>query len=366
MRIARVRPLHLAASIITLALAFAGAARAHDPGLSTARLVFVEGTLRLSLTFARRDVDVLPSPVDTHLPALDTGRSSDLQTRLAALAVEGIVVRLDGRRVQSQHVMVELDEANNVELRLAFEAAGASRITLDEPLLRDLPFGHRQILQLFDAQGAIVDERMLGAAESSFDASVAAPSDSPSTLGRFQSFLLHGVRHILEGSDHLLFLLGILLVTPTFLSATKVISCFSVAHSLTLSAVALGSLRVPAPVIEPLIAASVAYVGVENLVRRGRVTHRGFLTFAFGLVHGLGFATALREMRVGSGTDMILPLFSFNLGVELGQTAIAAIALPAIFLLRRDLRFVGAWSPACSVFVALAGGYWVIDRTFGL
>jgi hydrogenase/urease accessory protein HupE len=364
-RLIRVRPLHLAAFIVTLALLAAGAARAHDPGLSSGELSFAEDTLRLSLTFAKRDVEALLSATDPRLPVLDPMSSGDLQSRLAALAPEGIVVSLGGQPVRPKDVSVELDEANNIELRLAFEAARVSRITFAEPLLRDLPFGHRQIMRIIDARGAIVKELMLGAAESSFDASLTVTSDSSSTPGRFRNFLVHGVRHILEGSDHLLFLLGILLVTPTFLSATKVISCFSVAHSLTLSAVALGSLRVPAPVVEPLIAASVAYVGVENLLRRGHVTHRSLLTFAFGLVHGLGFATALRDMRIGSGVDMILPLFSFNLGVELGQTAVAAIALPTIFLLRRNLRFAGSWSPACSVFVALAGGYWFFERTLG-
>src|SRR5262245_32967849 len=103
MRITRVGPLHPAASIVTLALAFAGSARAHDPGLSTARLTLAGSTLQLSVTFARCDVEVLTS-LDANSPELDPGRTADLRSRVAALAVEGIVVRLDGHRARSRRV----------------------------------------------------------------------------------------------------------------------------------------------------------------------------------------------------------------------------------------------------------------------
>jgi hypothetical protein len=87
------------------------------------------------------------------------------------------------------------------------------------------------------------------------------------------------------------------------------------------------------------------------------------LTFAFGLVHGFGFASALRELGVGAGVKAVTPLLSFNLGVEIGQIAIAALILPLVWKLRQQPRFVIRYVPACSILVALAGGYWLIERT---
>jgi HupE / UreJ protein len=81
------------------------------------------------------------------------------------------------------------------------------------------------------------------------------------------------------------------------------------------------------------------------------------------LVHGLGFATALRDMQIGSGAAIVLPLVSFNLGVELGQIAVAALVLPTILWLRRDLCFARHWAPACSVLITIMGGCWLIERT---
>jgi hypothetical protein len=87
------------------------------------------------------------------------------------------------------------------------------------------------------------------------------------------------------------------------------------------------------------------------------------LTFAFGLVHGFGFASALKNLGVGAGVKAVAPLLSFNLGVEIGQIAVAALVLPLIWKLRRRPRFVIRYVPACSILVALAGGYWLIERT---
>jgi hydrogenase/urease accessory protein HupE len=345
-----------AVGLLLIALAFTGTVHAHDPGLSTARLTVVGNSLRVSLTFARRDVDALPS-----LPT-EAARAS-APGRLEALVREGVVVELDGRLAQAEVVTIEFDANDNVEIRLDFAQSRAAHIKLDMPIIRELPFGHRQVVTLLDARGGLVEQRMLSAGESTFDTELREAGESVGQAARFETFLAHGVRHILEGYDHLLFLFGILLVLPSFLSAMKIISCFSLAHSFTLTAAVLGSFRVPSHLVEPLIAASIVYVGAENLFRRGGFAHRGLLTFGFGLVHGLGFATALRDMRIGSGVAMVLPLLSFNLGVELGQIAVAALVLPVILWLQRDLRFARAWSPACSLLITIMGGCWFIERT---
>lgn len=178
-------------------------------------------------------------------------------------------------------------------------------------------------------------------------------------------FVWLGVEHIWTGYDHLLFLLALLAVCASFRASVRVISCFTLGHSLTLVLATLDWVNVTARLAEPLIAASIVYVGVENLVRRGAEPRgRGALTFGFGLIHGFGFASVLRELGVGvNGSGLALPLFSFNLGVELGQIAIAAVVLPLLWQLRKQEWFLRRGVPAISALVALAGLYWLVART---
>jgi hypothetical protein len=187
----------------------------------------------------------------------------------------------------------------------------------------------------------------------------AAPDNS------FALFLKLGVEHILTVYDHLLFLLGLLAACRRFKTMALVVTCFTLAHSLTLALAALDVLSLPPRVVEPLIAASIVFVGVENLVRRDEPKWRWVLTFAFGLIHGFGFAGVLREIGFGSsGSTLLAPLFSFNLGVELGQLAFTAIFLPVLWWLRKRPAFALYGLPAISAAVALAGAYWLISRLF--
>jgi hypothetical protein len=118
-------------------------------------------------------------------------------------------------------------------------------------------------------------------------------------------------------------------------------------------------------IVEPLIAASIVYVGIENLARGDEPKGRWLLTFAFGLIHGFGFASALRELGVGAnGGAIIVPLFSFNLGVEAGQMAVAGLFLPIIWKLQKNPSFLLRWVPACSTAVVLLGAFWFVQRVW--
>ena len=174
-----------------------------------------------------------------------------------------------------------------------------------------------------------------------------------------------GVRHILTGYDHLLFLFALLIGCRRFTSVIKVITAFTIAHSISLALATLGWVEIPSKIVEPLIAASIVYVGVENLVRRQNVSHRALLTFGFGLVHGFGFAGALREMGVGiNGGAVALPLLAFNSGVEIGQMMVASVILPILWHFKDKPQFAIRWAPACSALVVLAGGFWFVQRVF--
>jgi hydrogenase/urease accessory protein HupE len=179
----------------------------------------------------------------------------------------------------------------------------------------------------------------------------------------FANFLSLGVRHILTGYDHLLFLFGLLLVARGFFSALSIITSFTIAHSITLAVATLRLVQIPSRIVEPLIAVSIVFVGVENLLRGEIPKSRRLLTFGFGLIHGFGFASALREAGIASSAGLIvLPLFSFNLGVELGQVMVAAVALPIIWRLRENPMFVARWAPVCSAAVVLLGSFWLVER----
>ena len=143
-----------------------------------------------------------------------------------------------------------------------------------------------------------------------------------------------------------------------------VITCFTLAHSITLALAALGLVTMSPALVEPLIAASIVFVGVENLLRGGEPKGRWLLTFAFGLIHGFGFSGALREAGLGSsGSALAIPLFSFNLGVEIGQLAVITVILPVLLKTRDRPAFVRFVRPAISAFVALAGAWWLLQRT---
>jgi hypothetical protein len=113
-----------------------------------------------------------------------------------------------------------------------------------------------------------------------------------------------------------------------------------------------------------LIAATIVYVGVENIIRGDHPKGRHWLTFGFGLIHGFGFAGVLREMEISSsGTGILLPLLSFNLGIETGQIAVASIVLPMIWWLNNKVEIADKFLRGCSIIVSLMGFYWFLERT---
>ena len=173
------------------------------------------------------------------------------------------------------------------------------------------------------------------------------------------AFLKLGVEHIGTGYDHLAFLLGLLLAAPSLGALVRIVTCFTVAHSLTLALATLGVINPPAQAVEVVIALSVAWVGIENVLKE-KVRFRWLLAFAFGLIHGFGFAGILAEMDLAR-SGIALSLFSFNLGVEVGQIAVICLLWP---LTRALLR--GAHGPKtvryASISIAACGLYWFVER----
>ncbi len=177
------------------------------------------------------------------------------------------------------------------------------------------------------------------------------------------SFVVLGIEHIWTGYDHILFLLSLLMLGGGLKYLIKVVSAFTVAHSITLTLAVLNIVTLPPRLVESAIALSIVYVAVENLVRRDQVLRsRWMVTFAFGLVHGLGLASVLKEIAIPR-SNLALSLASFNLGVELGQIAIVAAAFVLLQMLRSWPREVLV-RRLVSAAAAAAGLIWFIQRVF--
>jgi hypothetical protein len=179
------------------------------------------------------------------------------------------------------------------------------------------------------------------------------------------SFVKLGFLHILEGLDHLLFLVCLVIPLRRIKPLVLVVTAFTVAHSATLAAAAFGfapgGLWFP-PLIETLIAASIVYMALENIVSGAAGARRWMIAFGFGLVHGFGFSFALRETLQFAGSHLLTSLLSFNLGVELGQLLVLAVLVPAIQLAFRAVVAERMGTIILSALVAHTAWHWMTDR----
>jgi hydrogenase/urease accessory protein HupE len=332
-----------ATAVLALALGHSVRVFAHDPGLSALDVRVDRQKIVAVLSLAAADA------------MLVGGRDG-----AARLALESIELRCDGGSLSGTLDGIWSDESNGVHARIVYQRQAAATLILRSDVPARLLRGHRELVSIKSQDGTLLAERMLDAGSNEVSASVSRRVTTwQATATRFIAL---GIEHILTGYDHLLFLAGVLVVIRRWRDVIQTITAFTVAHSITLALATLGLVTVPARIVEPLIAASIVYVGVENLVRHPDAS-RWKLTFAFGLIHGLGFATALGELGIGGrGIAVALPLASFNAGVEIGQVA---VALPLVPLFTRmsatpasRLRFASAGS----LIVVLAGSYWLLER----
>jgi hydrogenase/urease accessory protein HupE len=148
------------------------------------------------------------------------------------------------------------------------------------------------------------------------------------------SFFFLGVEHIVTGYDHLLFLLALILCGGNLIQLLKIITAFTLAHSITLAAAALNIITLPSVLVEAVIALSIAYVAFENLYPRYAISKRWTISFVFGLMHGFGFSSVLHDIGLPQD-NLIWSLLNFNLGVEAGQLAAVVLVLPVLFWLRK-------------------------------
>ena len=219
---------------------------------------------------------------------------------------------------------------------------------------------HKTFLNVYE-NGAVAAQAILDKDRTTFEYFAGTRQGVRAVL---QRFVPSGVHHILIGPDHLLFLVGLLLMGGSIRQLLLVVTAFTIAHSITLSLAALNLVMPPAALIEPAIALSVVYVGADNLLVSGGRDMRGWIAFAFGLIHGFGFANVLREMDLPNRA-LGWTLFGFNLGVEIGQLLVVVVVASALAWIRsrsevagRRLAFAG------SIVVIAAGAFWFVQRVF--
>ncbi|HET7285829.1 MAG TPA: HupE/UreJ family protein, partial [Pyrinomonadaceae bacterium] len=259
------------------------------------------------------------------------------------------------RKLELRSFSLKSSDPNSVHYLLEFSTLNAGELRISAPVLAKLPRGHKQFCSVLDHENRVLAERMFSAESNALTIDWRGSSNSRSIF----RFLVLGVEHILTGYDHLAFLLALLITGGSLRHNVKIITSFTVAHSLTLALATLGVVNISPAIVEPLIAASVVFVGLENLFRT-RLAARWLVTFGFGLVHGLGFAATLRELGIGT---FALPLLTFNVGVELAQIAVAVLVLPLVWRLERRPAFALKHVPAFSLLITFAGLYWFLART---
>lgn len=314
-------------------------------------------------------------------PGLPEGKASPT-TRAEVLALEGRIADWLGEatRLQAGGQPCDLAIENLVGPDAEEDLKVIALWTCAVPQVRGLSLDFHPLASVLDEWQSIVSLRLDGRAFStvltqdathwrvgaeaagaaaSADEQADPPIDVRGTESAFSRFFALGVEHIWTGYDHLLFLLAVLLAGGGIGRLAAIVTSFTVAHSITLAAAATGLVRLPVAPVEALIALSIVYVAVENLLERG-TDRRTLVTFSFGLIHGFGFASVLAESALEPG-ELLVPLLAFNLGVEAGQLAVVVVVVPLLALVLRGpharrVRVV------LSSLVALAGAGWAVER----
>ncbi len=364
------------------------AAVAHKPSDAYLQLQVQGRQIEQRFDIALRDLER-----ELALDADDDGRLAWGEVRqrwpdIERLAAAGLRLQADGQpcRPAATGSTPQLDEHSDGRY-----AVLVRRWTCDRPV-QHLEVGYTLFSQSDPTHRGIVRVReTVAGAPATGDASAVLVPGAPAhvfTLGAtgptpgLIGFVKDGVHHILIGTDHVLFLLALLLpallvrraappgwtpapaLRPVLVDVLRVVTAFTVAHSITLALAAFDVLSPPSRWIESVIAASVVLAALNNL--RPVVGHgRWKLTFAFGLVHGFGFANALKDLGLQQGA-LALPLFGFNLGVELGQLAIVALFLAVAWPMRASAFYRRGVLPVGSAAIALLATLWLVERVFDL
>jgi len=317
-----------------------------------------EGTLVAHIVDLGHDLNVDPPE-----SLLDSKLAQSKADEISKLIKDRLTLSADGQRVEIQIIKIEPlpdRQALSCEMRLSLNTR-PSTLRIDCAMFPYDP-EHQTFLNIYN-DDALVHQEILTRDHQMF---VYRSGGHQSWSSIVKEFIAAGIYHIFTGPDHILFIIGLLLMGGTLVRLLSIVTAFTIAHSITLSLAALSIVNPPPRLIEPAIALSIVYVGIDNLMvgKTGRDV-RAWIAFFFGFVHGFGFAGVLRELglpRQALGWS----LFSFNFGVEIGQACIVVVVASLLAALRKRNQTLGRQIVVVgSVFVILAGGYWFVERLLG-
>jgi hypothetical protein len=353
----------MAVAIVPLLALFPRPACAHDAPYSFLNLRFAPG--RASGTLTAHIVDLAHEGGGVPDSLLAPARARAAAPRLWAILARRLAIVADGDTLQPVFVSAVPDsERKGIAFAFVAPTSGTPADVAIEARFFPYDPQHETYVNVYVAD-SLRQQDLLDARHPRVAFATGA---APSTGAVVRRFIASGIHHIFIGPDHILFVVGLLLLGGSLGRLLKIVTGFTIAHSITLALATLGLFQPPARVIEPLIALSIVFVGLENLgVLRGRSggpprDRRALLAFVFGFVHGFGFASVLREFGLPAQA-MGWALFAFNVGVECGQAAIVLATAPALAFLRAQNPAWGLRAAAFgSIVVVAAGGYWFVQR----
>jgi hypothetical protein len=359
---------------ILCGIAIAGSAHAHisSNGFLTANVAGQDVTGSIEL--AVRDAE-LAVGVDANRDGRITwGELRDGEAKLAQYLAQHVSFMAQSQDCSLSFQALEVNDRVDgsyawLPLR-AHCATEVRQLTIRYTVMEGIDPSHRGLLTL--AAGSAVQTGVLGGA----DAPTAFAVFAPSRLRAFVEYFHAGIWHILSGIDHLLFLLSLLLpavllrkggrwepvpeARPALISIFKVVTAFTLAHSLTLTLAALDIVRLPSRLTESVIAGSIIVAALNNIFPIVTET-RARIAFAFGLLHGFGFASVLADMGLPQGARLV-SLVAFNLGIEAGQLAVVVTVMPLIYSLRSGVFYRRAFMPWGSAAIAAVALVWLVQR----
>jgi len=342
------------------AMLLAMPATAHPVPFSYLDLQLGNDGIDVSLTIHIFDLahDLQITPIER---LLDSSVLSAQDASIKSLLMSRLKLSADGRELQPVWMPPDiLAERQSVRFHLRFNTGSSPGNVSVSTLMFPYDPMHQTFVNVYEAD-TLTSQTILDASHTTTEYFAGTRQG---VFAVVRKFIPAGIHHILIGPDHLLFLVGLLLLGGSIRKLALVVTSFTVAHSITLSLAALNILTPPARFIEPAIALSIVYVGADNLLAQNGRDVRAWIAFAFGFIHGFGFANVLREMELPRRA-LGWSLFSFNFGVEIGQLLVVVAVASAFAALRsrsewarRRLVFAG------SVVVIAAGSFWFIQRVF--
>ena len=363
--------LQVASCLILFAAAGAHGASAHEIGTTEVRFaVHADQTWSASITTAPLGL-VNKLEVATGQPRSDALEAEALRARLTALLpalAQQIDVTFDGVKSPAMMAIAILEMPADVT-RTALVVLSATGTIPSRATTATWRYAlaYSTYALMFTAEGADRPTTLwIEGDETSRPLAITSTAAPPTRVEIVEQYLGLGFVHILpRGLDHILFVLGIFLLTTKPRPLLLQVTAFTIAHSITLGLTMYGIVSLAPRIVEPLIAVSIAYVAIENVVTSELTPWRPAVVFAFGLLHGMGFAGVLRDLRLPRG-EFIPALVSFNVGIELAQLTIIAAAFLSIAAWHRDKSWYRhAFVVPASLVIAVTGLFWTVQRIVG-